>query len=176
MYMACLAQILARDQGLASALCPGMLGRCEEPGLSGAGPCQGPVDGRPYLAWVAAALTREISKDLRADSRRTNWYSHVNLCDSYTRLASVLVSSPKFTAKEKQHGQRRNGDKTWPWIWFSQNNEEKPYNFTKNDVRVSAGPMQLNAPPALVISSICICICTYVKRGKKIRKNKLTPR
>ena len=65
MYMACLAQILARDQGLASALCPGMLGRCEEPGLSGAGPCQGPVDCRPYLAWVAAALTREISKDLR---------------------------------------------------------------------------------------------------------------
>ena len=63
MYVACPPQILIRDRGLASALCPGMLGRCEEPGLSGAGPCQVPVDGRPYSAWVAVVLTREISAD-----------------------------------------------------------------------------------------------------------------
>ena len=32
-------QILIQDHGLASALCPGMLGCCEELGLSGAGLC-----------------------------------------------------------------------------------------------------------------------------------------
>ena len=47
--LACLLQILVQYRGLVSALCPGMLVRCEEPGLSGAGPCQVPVDGRPYI-------------------------------------------------------------------------------------------------------------------------------
>ena len=56
MYVACPPQILIRDRGLASALCPGMLGRCEEPGLSGDGLCQVPLDGRPYLARVAVGL------------------------------------------------------------------------------------------------------------------------
>ena len=63
MYVACPPQILVQDCRLASALCPGMLGRCEEPGLSGAEPCQVPVYGRPYLAWVAAVSARENSAD-----------------------------------------------------------------------------------------------------------------
>ena len=49
MYVACPLQILVQDRGLAYSLCPVMLGHCEEPGLSGAGPCQVPVDGRPYI-------------------------------------------------------------------------------------------------------------------------------
>ena len=56
MYMACQPQILVRDHGIASALGPGLLGSCEEPGLSGAGPCLVPVDGRPYISRVAAGL------------------------------------------------------------------------------------------------------------------------
>ena len=42
----------------------GGLGHWEEPGLSGDGPCQVPLDGRPYLARVAAALARDISADV----------------------------------------------------------------------------------------------------------------
>ena len=41
-----------------------MLGRCEEPGLSGDGLCQVPLDGRPYLAREQWALTMDISADV----------------------------------------------------------------------------------------------------------------
>ena len=51
------------------------------------------------------------------------------------RLVSMLVSSPKFTAKEKPKGLMRNGDKNGldsgsvRIMW-------KTYNFTKNNVKV----------------------------------------
>ena len=55
MYVACPPQILVRDRRLASALCPGMLGHCEEPGLSEDGLYQVQLDGRPYLAQVGSS-------------------------------------------------------------------------------------------------------------------------
>ena len=132
MYMACPPQILVQDRRSASALCPGMLGHDEEPGLSGAGPCQVPVDGRPYLArwqwsWIGKSVQTWVWVSARADSRREN-------------AVLMLTVHPKFKALEKRQGPSRNGDKKWPRIWFSQNNEENPYNFTKNNLRVSASP------------------------------------
>ena len=85
------------------------------------------------------------------------------------RLASVVVSSLNFTlySHEKRKGTKQNGDKKWHQIWFSQNNEEKPYNFTKTNVQVSASPSSLHH---LLYLSVSVSVC---KKGKKeIRKIK----
>ena len=86
------------------------------------------------------------------------------------RLASVLVSSPKFTAEEKRQVPRRNGDKKWPRIWFSQNNEENP--------TTSQGTM-FESQPAPAHCTTCSSYLVYLYlylyvQWKKIRQNKPT--
>ena len=159
MYLACPPHILAPDQGLASTLCPGMLSRKEEPGLSGAGPCQVPVDGRPYLArwqwsWIGKSVQTWVWVSARADSRREN-------------AVLMLTVHPKFKALEKRQGPSRNGDKKWPRIWFSQNNEENPTTSPRTMFESQPAPAH-RTMPALVILSICICICMY--NGKRLDK------
>ena len=87
------------------------------------------------------------------------------------RLASVLVSSLNFTlySHEKRKGTKQNGDKKWHQIWFSQNNEEKPYNFTKTNVQVSASPSSLHhlLYSYLTYLYLYLYLYLYVKKEKR---------
>ena len=84
------------------------------------------------------------------------------------RLASVLVSSPKFTAEEKRQVPRRNGDKNGPESG-SARIMRRTLQLHKEQC-LSLSLPQLIAPPALVILSICICTYLYVKWTKDKKK------
>ena len=93
MYVACPPQILIPDRGLAYFIIPkeaGLLWGARTVSLELGSVRYPPMDGRPYLAQVAAGLSwgyqcgREFEFQRRQiQGVRTNWCSHENQCDSH---------------------------------------------------------------------------------------------
>ena len=98
----------------------------------------------------------------RADLRHTNWCSHVYWCDSHVRLASMLVSSLKFTARKGNKAQGDMVTKKWHWIWFSQNNEEIPAPTPRTMFESQPG---LGTASVLNVPFFSVLFCSFKERN-----------
>ena len=149
--------------------CPGMLGRCEDPGLLG------PM-GRVMYQW---ASDRDVSSSLGDGEFKA--YKLMFSCQP-----SQLPHGQPPGWLTAQNLQRKRSYKAqvqmeakMARIWFSQNNEErgKPYIFTKHTVRVSASPSSSHHLLQLSRLPVSVSVCTRTIKTKKVEilaKNSLT--